>query len=279
MWYRIVDALFAIVHYALILLGAIFLAGLVTMAIHGQEAGRGAGSTSGGQGRDTPSASGGSLETGLIPGTRIPYTLLPPPRGKIGLVQQQPPPPIKEEPPLTGVDTTKGIGQEDRLQLGPQIVEQCPGPGPCPTPTPLKLPEDADRPHIVVVGDESYQSAARAAIAKIPEAEGFHVGYYVPGNFLVDAVKYRRGITIVGSRDPNGRGQVIHYQEDLAGLDRPVQLAAGKLRRPDPAIDGVKLPDLRRISLPLVGLSLAPLVGTILLGAAAVVALILISRS
>lgn len=107
--------------------------------------------------------------------------------------------------------------------------------------------DDSKKPYIAVVGDEAFQAQAKALFAPggplAPQADKFVIGFFEPGDWHVQGVGIRRsGVSIFGPRGEDGKAKELHYQADLAGLDKAVVKA---LREPNPQYDPSKTPDLR----------------------------------
>lgn len=165
------------------------------------------------------------------------------PKVKPYLVQSKPP---KEE----RIPKSKNFGiKVDELPKGAGTITIGPGVhrdfvGPIEQVKPLE--DDSKKPYIVVVGDEAYQAKAKQALAAIPEVTAFHVGYYEPSQWQTKDVAYPPGVTICGPPNAPGKSRACHYQADLEGLDKPISVEAGALRRPAPDFDRKLVPDLRK---------------------------------
>lgn len=110
------------------------------------------------------------------------------------------------------------------------------------------LPEDAHKSYILAVGSKEFQESARERLRALPQASEFHQGYFSPVDWQVAGVGLDRpGITILGPRGKDGSARAVHFQADLAGLEKALDSAVGNLRRKLPDFDASKIPDLRSL--------------------------------
>lgn len=171
------------------------------------------------------------------------------PQGHAGQVN-----PSSATAPAGGVPSTQeslptGV-VSDKLSHGPSYIDMG-GKTPATPASPLGaegLPEDADKSYILAVGSKEFQEAARERIRALPQASQFHQGYFSPADWQVAGVGLDTpGITILGPKGKDGSARAVHFQSDLAGLEKAVDSAVGNLRKKLPDFDASKIPDLRNL--------------------------------
>lgn len=110
------------------------------------------------------------------------------------------------------------------------------------------LPEDAGKAYILIVGDKDFQARGKEALQGLPDARECHQGFFSPVDWQVAGVSLERpGVSILGPKNADGSARALHYQSDLAGLEKPIASVVGALRKRNPDFDGLKVPDLRNV--------------------------------